>query len=327
MMTSINDTQKFIISYLFRNDYVSQGKLSEVLNISKSAITQTLQPLIKENIIIKDDGVKTGKVGRREIPLHLNPDYGIFLGIDVRKHFYYLSGIDFSSNPLFSKRCENLSGVIKEINLAISNSSQCLGLAITIRGFNSFDEFKEKNNDFVSAILSLNIPVKFINNVECLAYVYKFYHPEDKSFILIKYGPGVGSSIFINGLPVGSKSEFGKMYVDDKKLEDTISFNNLYQDCIDESECATKLLNDSNLLSFSMKCLAKCLVNADALLSLDSIILAGNVLSNQKAIDLLKEEVNKIDETVYQHKEKTYENYTHLNEYKGAIMAFIEYTS
>lgn len=326
-MFTVNETQKIIISYLYGKQNVSHAKLSEITRISKPGITQTVQPLLKEGILLKAAGVKTGRVGRREELLSLNPNYGIFLGVDKRKHHFYLSCIDFAGNPLGTVAFEKQDDLVLEIKKILSEHETCLGIAVTVRGFTTLEKYQKINPEFVSLMLSFNLPVRFLNNVECLAYVHKFHRPEDKTFMLIKYGPGVGSAVFVNGYPVGPHSEFGKMYLGDKQLEEIICFDSLFHEELEEKEGAKRLLADENLLKMAMSCLAKGLVNADALLSLDRVIFAGEVLSDKHALELFREAVKEINPDIDPNKDRAYEDYDHLNEYKAALMALIQYTS
>lgn len=326
-MLLINDTQKIILSYLYGKESVSHATLSEITRISKPGITQTIQPLLKEGMLLKTAPKRTGKVGRREDLLSLNAHYGIFLGIDVRKHFYYLSCIDFAGHPLGTVRCQDKEELTGQIQQMLSSHSKCLGIAVTVRGFVTLEKYRKANAEFVSLLESFRLPLRFLNNVECLAYVHKFHVPEDKTFILIKYGPGVGSSVFVNGSPVGPQSEFGKMYVGEKKLEDQVSYDAIFKEELEDKEGTKRLLQDEKLLSLVTKTLARGLVNADALLSLDRIIFAGEVLSSPHALEMLKKEVHSINPEIDPEKGTLYQDYDYLNEYKAALMALIEFSS
>jgi transcriptional regulator of PTS gene len=204
-----------------------------------------------------------------------------------------------------------------------------LGIAVTIRGFSSLTKLEADHPEIVRAFQNFSCPVHFLNNVESLAYLYELYHPEDTNFLLLKYGPGVGSSVFVGGHPLkghdGASSEIGHWFIySGHKLEDEICFDALLGGDYEEKEGAEKLLSDPKAFARCIDTLGFSLINANYLLSLDKIVVSGVLLSNPKVCQALSDRLAEIDPSFDTSKLVIYDNYESLNERKGALQIFAD---
>lgn len=316
-MNNLTDTQKKIIRILFAESESSRSILANKLSLTNAALTLTIKPLLEKGMLIemKRD---VQRVGRKELLISLNKDFGYFIGVDIRKHHFYFSLMDFSGKLVDF-------AVDKDISFdefIAPHKEKLLAIGVTVRGQASMDILKEKYPEFVNIIENFNLPIYLFNNVDCLADIYALNHPEDKNFLLVKYGPGVGSSIYVYGKPLGSLSELGHTYYQDKTVEETISYSAILGKELEEEEANEEILQHPEKLEYVLHVLSFALLNADSLLSLQKIILSGALLSNEETKVKLNEELNKLNSNFDCSKLCVYPDYQTYNEIKSCIGAF-----
>ncbi len=317
MTKNLSETQKSIIRILFAEKESTRTLLSSRLSLTNAALTLSLKPLLEERIILEKKN-EAQKIGRKQITLYLNGEYGCFLGIDVKRNHSTYSLMDFAGNLLLSESDDeiSLSDFMKK------SPYEILSLGVTLRGDASISHFEKQEEKISREIQSLKKPYYLANNVDCLAEIYSLYHPDERNFLLVKYGPGVGSSIHANGYPLGNLSELGHMYYQEKTIEETISYSSLLEG-MNEKEATEYLLAHEETQRKILHVLAFSLINADALLALDKIILSGAILSDRNVLSRLIEETKKINPSFKEEKLSLYPDYNRLNEKKSAILAFL----
>ncbi len=317
MTKNLSETQKSIIRILFAEKESTRTLLSSRLSLTNAALTLSLKPLLEERIILEKKN-EAQKIGRKQITLYLNGEYGCFLGIDVKRNHSTYSLMDFAGNLLLSESDDeiSLSDFMKK------SPYEILSLGVTLRGDASISHFEKQEEKISREIQSLKKPYYLANNVDCLAEIYSLYHPDERNFLLVKYGPGVGSSIHANGYPLGNLSELGHMYYQEKTIEETISYSSLLEG-MNEKEATEYLLAHEETQRKILHVLAFSLINADALLALDKIILSGAILSDRNVLSRLIEETKKINHSFKEEKLSLYPDYNRLNEKKSAILAFL----
>lgn len=326
-MNPINFTQKAIIRLLLVNDALSHKTLAKDLNLSNPGLTLSVRPLLQEGILINAGSFKSGKVGRQEEMLKLNPEYGYLGGIDVRKHYFYVSLTDLKGNIREFTRVKDLS----EFNMLLTKYEakypKILGFDVALRGYQSEKEISVKHKGLNDFLTKKGYKHRFINNVESLANIHFLLYPEDRNFLLIKYGPGVGSSLFIDGKPVknkeGNAGDFGNTYTKDgHRIEDLLSFESLLGDEFDEREGAEMIMKDSDKIDFIISHLAFGLFNSASLLGLDKIIFSGVLLTNPMVMDKLSKAVMDLADGHPLSKVQAYENYNQITDEKGSLQLF-----
>ncbi len=320
-MTGLTLTQKEIIKILFAKKESSRSKLSSLLSLTPAGLTLALKPLLSSGMINESKNVDESRSGRKELTLCLNPTYGAFIGIDVRKHRSYLCKMDFAGNPLSSSDTSKTS--IKDFIL--SSKEKILFIGVTMRGKSSSFVSSAAYKEIVSILDSLSIPYTIINNVAALSAIYYLFHKESENFLLVKYGPGVGSSIYVNGHPLSEESELGHTIYEGQTLEEAISYSSLFNKDIDEKEGTKLILENESYLATVMKALRFAIYNADVLISFQKIVLSGSFLTAPEMLPFLKKAIKDIGNDFDDDKICLYEDYESLNEIKGAIAGFIEY--
>ncbi len=317
MTKNLSETQKSIIRILFAEKESTRTLLSSRLSLTNAALTLSLKPLLEEKIILEKKN-DAQKIGRKQITLYLNGEYGCFLGLDVKRNHFIYSLMDFAGNLLLSENDDgiSLSDFMKK------SPYEILSLGVTLRGDASISHFEKQEEKIFQEIQSLKKPYHLANNVDCLAEIYSLYHPDERNFLLVKYGPGVGSSIHANGYPLGNLSELGHMYYQEKTIEETISYSSILED-MNEKEATEYLLAHEETQRKILHVLAFSLINADALLALDKIVLSGALLSDRNVLSHLIDETKKINPSFEEEKFSLYPDYNRLNEKKSAILAFL----
>ncbi len=317
---NLTETQKSIIRILFVSKESSRSILASTLSLTNAALTLALKPLLEEKMISERRKEDSQKVGRKELKLTLNPEYGCFLGVDIRRHHEYYYLMDFAGNIL--DETDNSKLLFKDFYN--KNKRYVISIGIALRGDSSVNSFAKRYPDLLAQIEEMNLPYHIFNNVNCLANIYAENHPEEKNFLLVKYGPGVGSSIYVNGKPLGCSSELGHTYYQDKTIEDTISYSAILKQDLEEKDGTKLITSNEELLDKVVHVLSFALCNANSLLSLQSIILSGELLTSFEVIKKLEGELRSIEPNFDLTKICLYEDYATFNNKKSCIGAFIK---
>ena len=315
---ALTKTQKTIIRILLVEKSSTRTLLASKLALTNAALTLALKPLINDGLVLEARSKISQKVGRRELQVTLNPAYGSFLSIDVRKHHSYFNLVDFSGELISSSDDSSISLA----DILSESKNKILGIGVTIRGDASLESFKTRYPELFNDVEKSGIPYCVFNNVDCLASIYSLSHHEDKNFLLVKYGPGLGSSIYTNGKPLGATSELGHTFYQDKTVEDTISYSSILGKEVEEKEGLALIQKDKAKLNKILAVLSFALCNADSLLSLQKVILSGALLTSEDVIALLKKQIISLKPDFDLTKICVYEDYQEINEIKGALGAF-----
>lgn len=112
-----------ICQALWQHPKISRIELSKKLNLDKSTISLEVNRLIEQKIIIEhnddedNDDIPSINGGRRPIPLTINKNYGIIIGIAIQSGQYTAVAVNLAGDILEVK--EEALSITKE-NLALS---------------------------------------------------------------------------------------------------------------------------------------------------------------------------------------------------------------
>lgn len=327
-MNTLNKTQKIILKELFLKKNATRKELADKAGISLPALTLSLKRLFEKEMLLSSKN-SNGKVGRDKEILTLNPDYAHFLSIDIRQHHVTFVVIDFQGNILEDKEMLLTEEPGKEVESIIRRYHIDQAI-MTYRFHPNKVKVNELYGSMIGPLIHNGIPLNNFNNVEALSLIYEFRYPSENSFLLLKYGPGMGSSIFVNGSLVRSddseNSEIGHVYLPDgKRLEDILSYTSLFGKPVSEPDGYELLKKDQKLTDHVLDILALTLVDADSFLSLDKIIFAGLLLSDDKILNEIKRRAKKIAPDFNVEKISTYPDYAFSNKLKGVILGFLTF--
>lgn len=84
---------------------ISRVRLAKELDLDRSSITNLIASLMEHGLLRHRDGSLSGeRGGRRQIPLELNPDYGIVIGIEIQSDSYVTVFTNVNGNLLFMQK-------------------------------------------------------------------------------------------------------------------------------------------------------------------------------------------------------------------------------
>lgn len=323
-------SEKRLMQLLLLKGPLSRKALANELSLTRAAVTLSSQNLLQAGFLVEAGSLVSPHSGRREQALAIRQEGATLAGIDVHRHSALLVLLTLGGESLFSQSYPSLDEAIAALRVQSTLYPSVLGLGVTLRGFSTWEQYAKKNPNFGAHFSALPYPVHYLNNVESLAYLYELLHPEDSNFILLKYGPGVGSSVFVNAHPLkgqdGSSSEIGHGFLNEgRRIEDAISFETLLGGDYEEKEGAQELLKRPEALSRCLAALAFSLVNANYLLSLDKLILSGILLSAPSVYRALEEKIQAIDPDFDLQKITLYPDYERINEKKAALQVFADH--
>ncbi len=144
-MKNANESLREIYKIIYYNPGIAKPEISSILGMSLPAISEYVNRLLDMNlVIISEKGISQG--GRKPLLYEVNPQYKYILGIDIRKHFFYLFLSDLYANILDNTLVsiesfsfyDYLSNVENEIkNFLYKNNlsmEQILSIGVSITG-------------------------------------------------------------------------------------------------------------------------------------------------------------------------------------------------
>ncbi|MCF0116821.1 MAG: ROK family protein, partial [Bacilli bacterium] len=227
----MTELQKNIIAIIQDLGKCSRKALTNILNVTAAAITQNTKLLIDAGYLRFLYEVDAQKVGRKEEMLAIIDDCFFSLGIDIDDEEINVISLNANRNVTSENSFNDIDEVISFVdNIDVKT---CIGVVISKKGFYDLSLLSNKEKELIQIFEKNTIDVHFLNNIASLAYAYKFKNKENQSFLLIKYGPGVGSACFINNNLITSKNqssfEIGKMLLglNGETLENKIRYQSI----------------------------------------------------------------------------------------------------
>jgi len=94
--------EKLIIDVVRRLEAVSKAEITRITGLSAQTITVIANRLIDEQLLLKDDAVR-GRVGQPSIPLRLNPDGAVSIGVKLGRRTAQVIATSFTYQVLVMK--------------------------------------------------------------------------------------------------------------------------------------------------------------------------------------------------------------------------------
>ncbi|MDA3956574.1 ROK family transcriptional regulator [Oceanispirochaeta sp.] len=237
-----------ICQTLWQHPNLSRVDLSKKLKLDKSTISIEVNRLIKKGIVIEMEEDSISPIGgRRPIPLMVNKNYGIIIGIAIQCGHYTAVAVNLAGDFLEEK--EEFLSITKD-NLALSiqliywefrnrlskHTGVLLGVGIGVGGIvNQKDgtilysvplKITESFNFVKNISEKLDTPFILENNANCCAWGELAFHKNNELnnilFVLVEFkqaivphdeygGVGIGFGIVLNGkVHYGSSSSAGE---------------------------------------------------------------------------------------------------------------------
>ncbi len=339
-----------ILSYLNRNGKSSRKKIAEGLNLTTATLTILTNELIEEGIVKELGALTEGKVGRKQILIDIDKNSKFAIGIEISRNNIYYNLINLKTEIIESKIWKysgefeenQLNNILKYISEANKNRKELLlGVGISVYGaLDKDDQWKVGVFDIKKIVENqLKLPTYIQNNIRILALTEQYLNREEKDFWLVKYGPGVGAAIIMNGelvegnkrlagdighIPFEKGGEVCKVCGQTGCLESRINFNKILEDfnenillnnpiLINEKDYEYILrlseIEKNKSLEKKLEKLGKAITIGATILDSNKIILAGDILKDEKNFNILEKYILK--NSIFLKKE----NITFMKEY------------
>ncbi|GEM_PF-6046693 len=319
-MISMNNLQKSIVRILQQKKVCSRKELSSLLSVTPAAVTLATGPLLDSGFIESLYEVNREKAGRKEIMLSVNPHSFFSIGIDLNDDCIALTKMNAALENVEVFEMPSTQSLIDA--LKIMDLSDCIGISVSLKSFYSLEHTDSSIQELFSFLETLNENVTITNNIAALVYAYKMHHPEDESFVLIKYGPGVGSALFIQNKLLSSKTnptyELGKIYLDDghTTVEEAIGYSAIAPT---KKEAVEMLKDDETVQDNVFSVLARTIYNVNTLLQLDKVLVSGDIFKDDCIFEKLLRHLPMRESS--KSRVTRMDNYSDLNRGKAALTA------
>lgn len=326
----LNETQKTIVRQLFLNPVVCRKKLAHTLGLSNPGLTLAVRPLVDEGIIAFAPKIVTGKAGRNEEPLCLNPNFGYFAGIDVTVGVYHLVLISLAGFTVFEEDYSEVGPVLEKLNYFVGNS-KVLNICVTFRHYGCHKPFTEHESKIFEALKDYKgAPIFFENTIAALADIHRLYNANDGVSLLVKYGPELIAAVLKDdSILRNAKSECSQIGLtllpNGRPIGELVEYKTIFGKEIEEEEGAEKLLADKAQLDPIIDGIAFATYNADRLFVFDHIIFAGSILSDEGVRGKLLAKMSSMGDEFDSAKVTIFENYDEIISQKPALEALIAY--
>lgn len=222
-MNDVRQSNITAVLYLLnREGELSRKDIADKLGLTPAAVTKICRELLYNEKIIETGEFDGNKAGRKKILISVNSDRFFVIGISLEPDFcnygiYNVSGESLLSGKKEFNREKEPEKLLSEIALEITemikisgiDKKDILGAGVGIVGSVDSDGVtKGKYGMWREGIRvkdafekALKIPVRVENNVKSFVIAETVFQTQEKgkNQLFIKWGPGVGSAIMING--------------------------------------------------------------------------------------------------------------------------------
>ncbi len=227
-----NSNRKAVLSYLNMYGASSRKKIAEDLKLTTATLSIITNELINNNMVLELGEVQEKKVGRKKILIDLNEKARYSLGLEIQKRKIIFVITDLKANIIFEKewvitgefKLNDFLKILNFINEKIEDIRNIvLGIGILVQG--EIQDNKALNCPIpdVLEIVEKYLGIKAIieNNMTGLVVSELYFREQHNNFWVLKYGPGVGTSVVINGKILygenNKPAEFGHIPLLDKE--------------------------------------------------------------------------------------------------------------
>jgi predicted NBD/HSP70 family sugar kinase len=315
-----NTTKLSALEYAMKRGSCSRKVLAEELSVTRANVTRIVSELLAEGYLYECGETSTGEVGRKEVVLKVKSDAGYALGIDISRSGAAVSVAGLDSKTVFYEELyyEALDETaFSKILLCASaqfekyKDKNLLGIGVLVQGYIENDICKSMPIGDIKRRIEdhLGRECLLMNNVKAMALTERYLCGGEKNFILVKYGPGVGCAIVIDGAILEGAGELGHIALDSldgKKcpvcgkrncLESRVGYGAVIEAASGEAPAHItyeELIKASRLdkgaaLSLALSELSRAVAFSAQLIAPDEILLAGDVFTDEKLLGEFKE--------------------------------------
>ena len=227
---------KMVFGLINKHGEISRADLKKITRLSATTVSSLVEELIADGYVC-EGGIKTTHTsGRKAVLLHVRPDGGYFIGLDIEKNMIIADtyGLDFSTvyhEEISVANEEKLASAILRVIKDAAGNRNILGITLGLPAvidastnvviastvLNPEDSVNLYQT-VCEAFPSTKISIK--NNSGLIAYAEKEYggHGEVRNLVSVDIDKGVGAGIILDGVILngayGMAGEFGHISVD-----------------------------------------------------------------------------------------------------------------
>lgn len=352
------ENKKKLIKILINESAESRVEIAKELNVSTASISKISEALINNDLIEEVGSIDQGKIGRKQIKLQIKSNQFLSIGIEVHSNYITFIVVDLNKNILESKSIQFEKLEQEHIDILIDNlqdikvrydETKILGWGLLLQGI-------IKNGE------SISLPIKDINkqirdkvgvitfvenNIKGLAIAENFSKPNDVNYLFVRYGPGIGGVLSINGeVQNGLRNRAGEIghvrYNHESKnkcpicnqygcLESEINLNRIYKEKYNSHITSHDQINETfikenyNKLLEYTSILARALSQAIDIIDPDYLLVAGKIFDNEQIFKNFVDEINRTKEINYLDRIKKIENYSEKVKLAPALLVISNY--
>jgi predicted NBD/HSP70 family sugar kinase len=234
-----------VVEYISQEGAVSRTRIARALNLSKASVTHITRQLIEFGIatevaVPKDAYHGPSGSGRRAVPLRINPDAGLLIGIDLsgsrivgvvlNMALTQHARLEFDWPALLGETItrDDLIGVLEGIMLTLGSGRALVrGIGISVRALNYNPAAPgngslmnvDANKDLVRALENhYRTPAFVVHNMQALLLAEMIGRPQANLSLLIHVGEGIGGAIWLDNKPIegshNAAGEWGHITID-----------------------------------------------------------------------------------------------------------------
>lgn len=228
--TKISSVKRQLLNLFVRRDTYSIADISKEINISIPTATKLIQDLIDEGFL-QDLGKQGTTGGRRPSIFGLNPDAGIFVGVDVARQHLHIAITDFKGNLLafvqdiemvLEPNAESFKSVCRIVRDTVADQgfdwNQVLSVGVSLSGRVNPEEgyslsYFVRDDLPLTSIFQreLDVPVTIENDSRAMTYGEYLCDETaraEKDMLFINLSWGLGMGIIMDGKLYYGKSGF-----------------------------------------------------------------------------------------------------------------------
>lgn len=231
-----NANTALVLGSIWRAKRISRVSIARELGLYRSTVTNIINSLLSEQVVLEEGPVSEQQSGRKQIALRLNEKFGVVVGIDLQVSHYIVVGVDITGTVLFERSGTNLQNDIAQAVHTIHESlveelehigCPVLALCVAIPGvvntktnfIRHAELFKIDSYDVGSRLgVLVDVPLFLENDANCCAWWHlaQQNEPVRENFLCVfgdyhdygkqdaeRMGVGVGLGISIGGSVYG----------------------------------------------------------------------------------------------------------------------------
>jgi len=348
------ENRSLILKCINDNGPISRKDIAKGTGLTPASVTQITTGLMAEGVLIELGAVteNVGTAGRKKILLDLNAEYGYVLAINIESGTTTVAICDIKGNILDDGQLissfdtdkgslpeEFLETVIKTADALIlklpdkkKERIKCISIGIPgivdkVKGISVHAYGIWEREVDLRAIFEkkYQLPVLIENNVDAFATAEIIYGT-GKSFdslLVIKWGPGIGSTIVIDNKVYegrhGKTAELGHVIVEKDGKKCSCGKRGCLETIL--SAGALSKIKSKEKLDYSLDLFARAIVNTCSIIAPNRIILSGALFADKSMRDKLIAMCSDYD-TAYDEKRILYTSLSGKESYVGPVAVY-----